>query len=152
MYNLHVDGWRINISLSGTLINRNVFSVCNVSGKKYSRHYISCRERETPQQSLLVLDDIVLFSMLSQNCKNLTSWLVWSPNIAHELKILSKFKLWCHCHHVLQLAAVRLTQVTLQTFFDWISFMSWEECVCKAIRCERVCVCVTVIVCEGKSF
>ncbi len=35
-----------------------------------------------------------------------------------QTEILSKFNLWCHCHHVLQLAAVCLTQGTVQRFLN----------------------------------
>ncbi len=92
----HAEGdWWLTEDLWGNSIHRNVFWVCcsviwNIPA--YFCHYISCRERET-QQALLVLDDIVRFSVFSQNCTNLTSWLVWSPNIAHKLK--SSLNLTC---------------------------------------------------------
>jgi len=65
-------------------INRSVLSVCVMQAPL---------ERGTTLQSLLLLDDFKLFSVLIQNCKILTSWLVWGPNIEHELRNLSKFKL-----------------------------------------------------------
>lgn len=90
------SGWGLTEVLWGNSIHRNVFWVhCSVIWNlaAYFCHYISCREHETPRQALWVLDDILLFSVFSQNCKNLTSWLVWSPNIAHELK--SSLNLTC---------------------------------------------------------
>lgn len=96
---LHAEGWSRLMTYGRSL--RELYSQeCvlgllqrNMKHSAYFCHYISCRERETPQQALLVLDDIVLFSVFSQNCTNLTSWLVWSPNIAHELK--SSLNLTC---------------------------------------------------------
>lgn len=39
-----------------------------------------------------------------KDCTDLTSWLVQSPNIAYEHKVLSKFSMWCHHYRILQRA------------------------------------------------